>query len=117
VPDSEFARPRFCSRCGRPIVVDDASFCKDCGAALGPRRWMKRDPGFNPVMALVLSIIPGLGHVYRGRVARGIMWFFGVSFCYAAGLGLGVVIHFICASNAAFAGTVREDAFAAPRNR
>jgi TM2 domain-containing membrane protein YozV len=117
VPEGDFARPRFCSRCGRPIVVSDAAFCKDCGAPLGPRGWIKRDPGFNPVVALVLSAIPGLGHIYRGRVLGGIMWFFGVLFSYTAGLGLGIIIHFICASNAAFAGTVREDVFTPRRAR
>jgi hypothetical protein len=117
VPEPDFARPRFCSRCGRPIVVNDAAFCKECGAPLGPRGWIKRDPGFNPVMALVLSAIPGLGHIYRGQVLKGIFWFFGVASCYAASPGLGVVIHFICAWNAAFSGTFRDDAFATPRSR
>ena len=98
-------------------MVNDAAFCKNCGAPLGPAGWIKRDPGFNPVLALVLSAIPGLGHVYRRLVLRGIMWFFGVSVCYATGLGLGVTMHFICAANAAFAGTLRDDRFATPRAR
>jgi len=110
-------QPRFCSRCGKPVVVKDASFCKECGAPLNASLWIRQNPGFNPVMAAILSMIPGLGHLYRGRVGRGIMWFFGVSFAYGASFPLGVLIHVICAANAALAGTISDDAFATPRVR
>lgn len=110
-------RPRFCSGCGKPVVVRNAVFCKECGAPLTQTIWIKRDPGFNPILAALLSVVPGLGHLYRGRIARGIMWFFGVSFAYGASLGLGILIHVICASNAALAGTIADDAFSVPRMR
>jgi len=109
VAEAEFEKPRFCSRCGQPIVVADASFCKSCGAPVTRFPLLRRDPGFSPVLALVLSIIPGVGHIYRGKPWRGILWFFGVSFAYSAAPPLGVLIHLICAANAAFAGALRED--------
>jgi hypothetical protein len=37
------------------------------------------------------------------------LWFFGVSFAYGMGPQLGILIHLICAANAAFSGTLRED--------
>ena len=100
--DRDFEKPRFCSRCGAPIVVAEASFCKSCG----------RNPGFNPVLALLLSIVPGVGHIYRGRPFKGVMWFFFVSIAYGMGPPLGILIHVICAANAAFSGTLREDMLA-----
>jgi len=109
VPEIEFEKPRFCSRCGQPIVVADASFCKACGAPITRSPLMRGASGFSPMLALLLSIVPGVGHIYRGKPLRGIMWFFGVSFAYAANPPLGVLIHIICAANAAFSDAVRED--------
>jgi hypothetical protein len=59
----------------------------------------------------VLSNIPGLGHIYKGRPARGLTWFFGVAFAYSVGLPLGLLLHVICASNAALKGALEDDAF------
>jgi TM2 domain-containing membrane protein YozV len=112
VAEGEFEKPRFCSRCGQPIVVADASFCKSCGAPITRSPLLRRDSGFNPVLALLLSIVPGVGHIYRGKPFKGILWFFGVSFAYGATPPLGVLIHIICAVNAAFSNTLREDVLA-----
>jgi hypothetical protein len=112
VPETDFETPRFCARCGQPIVVDDARFCKSCGAAL-TYPLIRRDPGFSPIVALVLSIVPGVGHIYRGKLFKGVMWFFGVSLAWTAGgPGLGILVHIICAANAAFSGVIGEDAMA-----
>ncbi len=97
--------------------MDDARFCKSCGAAL-TYPLIRRDPGFSPIIALVLSIVPGVvvpgvGHIYRGKLLRGMLWFFGVSLAYTAGGPvMGPLIHFICAANAAFSGVIDEDAMA-----
>jgi len=112
VPETEFETPRFCARCGQPIVVDDARFCKSCGAPLTRFPLIRRDPGFSPMLAFVLSIVPGVGHIYRGKLLRGMMWFFGVSLAYSMGPVMGALIHFICAANAAFSGVIGEDAMA-----
>ena len=61
------------------------------------------------MLALVLSIVPGVGQIYRGKPLRGILWFFGVSLAYGMGPPLGILIHLICAANAAFSGALRED--------
>jgi hypothetical protein len=107
VPDADFdATPRFCSRCGLPIVVEGASFCKECGAALRASDMVRRQPGMRPAIAFLLSIIPGLGHIYQGHPSRGVMWFFGVVVAYGAG-PIGYLLHLICAVNAASYGTDR----------
>ncbi len=94
------------------MVVTGAEFCKDCGAPLAGSRFFAKNPGFNPVMAAILSLVPGLGHVYKGRPGRGAVWFFVVSFAYAASPSFGLLMHLICAANAALKGAVDEHAFA-----
>jgi TM2 domain-containing membrane protein YozV len=48
----------------------------------------------SPGVAAVLSVIlPGLGHVYAGRVLAGAVWFLATSFGYWAILVPGVLIH------------------------
>ena len=64
------------------------------------------------MLALVLSIVPGVGHIYRGKPMRGMLWFFGVLFAYTMGPPLGILIHIICAANAAFSGALHEDMMA-----
>jgi hypothetical protein len=49
---------------------------------------------------MLLSVVPGLGHWYSGRRGRGVVWFFGVLFCYSAGYPVGLIMHVICAGNA-----------------
>ena len=110
--EGEFEAPRFCARCGQPIVVADATFCKSCGAPLTRFPLLRRNHGFNPLIALVLSIVPGVGHIYRGMPFKGIMWFFGVGFAWLIAPPLATLLHIICAANAAFSGLVREDAMA-----
>jgi TM2 domain-containing membrane protein YozV len=111
VAEADFEKPRFCSRCGQPIVVAEASFCKSCGAPVTQFPLMRRNV-FNPVLALILSIVPGVGHIYRGKPFKGIMWFFFVSIAYGMGAPFGILIHIICAANAAFSDAIREDMLA-----
>jgi hypothetical protein len=117
VPDAQADSPRYCSRCGQPVVVAGATFCKECGAELTTIRWLRVAPGYNPVVAAALSFVPGLGHLYRGRLTRAILWFVGVTAAYTMGFAFGVFIHIICATNAALAGAIRDDVFARARRR
>ena len=111
MPETDFEQAHYCWRCGQPVVVTGAQFCKECAAPLADGHFFALNPGFNPVLAAVLSIVPGLGHMYKGRPARGVMWFFGVAFAYSAGLPVGLLLHLICASNAALKGALEDDAF------
>jgi TM2 domain-containing membrane protein YozV len=48
----------------------------------------------SPGLAAVLSVlIPGLGHVYAGRIGAGLLWFLATSFGYWAILVPGFLIH------------------------
>ena len=61
-----------------------------------------------PLFAFLLSIIPGLGHIYQGHVVRGIVWFFAVAIAHSAG-PIGYLLHLICAVSAASYGSPRYD--------
>lgn len=118
MPDPEFfSRPRFCSQCGQPIVVEGASFCKECGAPLERTGIISRDIGLRPVIAFVLSVIPGLGHVYQGHPWRGIAWFFGVIAAWNASPPLGFLLQLICAANAAIYDTIQQRVLAKRKRR
>ncbi|HLI80733.1 MAG TPA: hypothetical protein VKV03_12170 [Candidatus Binataceae bacterium] len=108
MPEADYERPRFCSRCGLPVSVEGASFCKECGAGLEGSQNLAREGTLRPLVAFLLSIIPGLGHIYQGHVTRGVVWFFGVAMAYGAG-PIGYLLHLICAVSAASYGSNRYD--------
>lgn len=92
-------------------MVADASFCKDCGAPLG-MVWIRHDLTWKPLIAAALSFVPGLGHLYRRRPFRGLGWFFGVTVAYTLNYTFGLMLHLVCAANAALAGAIRPEALA-----
>jgi hypothetical protein len=113
MPDPRSQRARFCSQCGSAVVVDDASFCKECGAPLPNTVWLGPAAMLPTRKLLLLSLIPGLGHWYKGQRLRGIAWFFAVMLFYTFPLPIGFLMHAICAGNAAFGGTLRDGPLAA----
>src|SRR5215469_3130723 len=113
MPDPRIERPRFCAQCGAPVVVADANFCKDCGAPLANTVWFNSDISWRPRVAVALSIVPGLGHWYKGERARGLLWFIFVPMFYLSSAPvLGILLHLICACNAGLGGAIREEAIA-----
>jgi hypothetical protein len=98
--DTGTTRARFCSQCGQPVTVAEAVFCKQCGAKLGAAGWLG-EIASPAVIAVVLSVVPGLGHFYAGRTGRAIGWFFGTLWAYEISTSLGVLIHLVCAVSAA----------------
>ncbi len=88
-------------------MVEGAAFCKECGAPLEGTGLIRREVGIRPVIAFVLSVIPGLGHIYQGHPWRGIVWFFAIVIAYTASQPLGFLLHLVCAANAAVYDTIR----------
>jgi hypothetical protein len=117
MPEQRIERARFCSQCGGAVVVRDANFCKECGAPLPNTVWLNPTITWNPWTAALLSVVPGLGHWYRGAWMRGFAWFVAVLFFYGLAPAMGLLIHLICAGNAALDGALREDALSARRGR
>lgn len=48
------------------------------------------------VAALLTIILPGLGHVYRGKVAEGVLWCVCVQLAYMLFILPGLVLHILC---------------------
>lgn len=85
------SREVLCPFC-RDLIRADALKCKHCGEILDPalreERSRERSRGrFNPGIAALLSfLIPGLGQIYKGQVASGMLWFFFIAFLYGIGI-------------------------------
>lgn len=113
MPEPRIERPRFCAQCGAPVVVADANFCKNCGAPLAHTVWFNSNISWRPRVAVALSIVPGLGHWYKGERVRGLLWFIFVPLFYFSNAPvLGFLLHVICACNAGLGGAIREEAIA-----
>jgi len=67
--------------------------------------WFKADLRWNPLLALALSIVPGLGQFYKGQRAFAAGWFLLVVVAYTAP-PLGYLLHAVCALNALLAGAI-----------
>jgi len=109
MPDPHIERAHFCAQCGAAVVVADAVFCKNCGAPLPNAVWHS-NISWRPAIAIALSVLPGLGHWYKGEWRRGLLWFIFVMILYSYVAALGLLLHLICACNAGLAGAIREDA-------
>ena len=59
----------------------------------GSKRW-------SPFIAMCLSIVPGLGQLYKGQLLRGLLWFLATAIGYSLIIP-GPILHVICAFNAA----------------
>jgi hypothetical protein len=114
--DAILDRARFCSQCGKPVTVADAIYCKDCGAPLAGTEWLSRNITWRPMVALALSVIPGLGHIYKHQQRAAVAWFVAVAATYSMAASLGFMLHAICAMNATLSGAVREEAFTRRHN-
>ncbi len=55
----------------------------------------------SPGAAFVLSLIPGVGHLYAGRVGSGVGWLVATFVAYSSAPALGFFLHVICAAMAA----------------
>jgi hypothetical protein len=51
---------------------------------------------FNRWVAGLLSVVPGLGHCYKGEVGPGITWLFVALAAYSFSAALGLILHGFC---------------------
>lgn len=84
---------KYCPQCGHALANENAKFCDECGANIGPgpaapvggpapapgsQPNVVTEEDKSPVIAALCSlIIPGLGQVYDGKTERGFAVFFG----------------------------------------
>lgn len=91
IPESD--EREYCRNCGEELPYRQGEWppslpklCPSCGVRIkDPIRYGSRNGQGrthieklkNPILAALLSIIPGLGHAYNGKVGRGLLFFFG----------------------------------------
>ena len=83
----------------RIIQMDEA-----CRAAVSrPVQRMESEPlrrRWRPRTAFLLSLFPGLGHLYRGSARGGLVWIVITALAYIAWPPLGTACHVLCALHA-----------------
>ena len=91
---NKLKRCNFCSE----IVLAEAKKCKHCGEFLDPKLRTSPLPEqkWNPVTVALLSLlVPGGGHIYRGKPVRGFLWLIFVAVGYRVYLFPGIFLHLI----------------------
>ncbi len=86
--DSRPTDVRTCPLCDTPLDPEHPNQCPKCDWVLGYRRERARPVGTRrDALAILLSVVPGLGHLYKGHMSQGIFLMFGGAFAiFAAGL-------------------------------
>lgn len=79
-----------CPLCDAPLDPANPSECTKCDWHVGYERQPDETVGnTRDIAAVVLSIIPGLGHIYKGHRATGVLYMIGsvfaFAFCFLAG--------------------------------
>ena len=78
-PTSEMALaadPRSCPVCGYTLP-GDAKHCPHCNWVRGSSAGETAEGQASDVVAVILSVIPGLGHVYKGQRLLGLIFVIG----------------------------------------
>jgi hypothetical protein len=82
------------------MISKNAHACTQCD-------WTRTDPETaegkaSDAIAVLLSVIPGLGHIYKGHKLAGVLWMFGaipvgifVLIAAFASAGFGIVLFFL----------------------
>lgn len=102
----------YCPMCGRAISAT-APVCPGCGhpmVAGGVRAtaFELREKQWHPGVAAVLSfLIPGLGQIYKGQIANGLVWFVLTGLGYFFFVIPGIVLHVCCIFGAAMGNPYR----------
>jgi hypothetical protein len=83
--DSKVTETRTCPLCGATLDPANPNECPKCDWTIGYRRRQASAGGTNrDVIALFLSVIPGLGHIYKGHTVTGVLLTFGGVFAVLA---------------------------------
>src|SRR5581483_6756823 len=93
----------LCPYCGH-LLPKDAKHCDRCDWTQGATETAEGKA--SDAMAVIFSIIPGLGHIYKGHKLAGFLWMFGaipvgifvlLAAFASAGWGLGLFFFYLIA--------------------
>ena len=89
---NRLTRCKYCSE----IVLVEAKKCKHCGEFLNQELTETLPLKWNPVTAALLSLlVPGGGHIYRGKPIKGFAWLLFVAAGYTLYIVPGILLHLI----------------------
>src|SRR5881296_225052 len=92
-PESTAADQMPCPYCGH-LLPKDAQSCDRCDWTPGATETAEGKA--SDAVAVILSIIPGLGHIYKGHKLAGFLWIFVLLAAFAsAGWGLGLFFFYL----------------------
>jgi hypothetical protein len=84
--DSKVTDTRTCPLCGAALDPNNPNECPKCDWTIGYRRRQATAGGTKrDFAALFLSVIPGLGHMYKGHMLTGALLMMGGIFATLAG--------------------------------
>src|SRR3982751_2032998 len=93
-----------CPYCGHPLPKD-AERCDRCDWTRGATETAEGKA--SDAIAVIFSIIPGLGHIYKGHKLAGFLWMFGaipagifvfLAAIASAGFGAGLFLFYLAAA-------------------
>ncbi len=84
-PLNETATHTHCPLCGAALDPASQNECPKCDWVLGYRRRETTDAGsVRDRLAVLFSIVPGLGHIYKGHRLLGAILMLGSAFAFSA---------------------------------
>jgi hypothetical protein len=83
--DSKVTEMRTCPLCGTTLDPANPNECPKCDWTIGYRRHKASAGGSRrDMIALLISVIPGLGHIYKGHTLTGALLMLGGVFAVLA---------------------------------
>jgi hypothetical protein len=83
--DSKVADTRTCPLCGATLDPANPNECPKCDWTIGYRRRQASSGGNRrDMVALLISVVPGLGHIYKGHTLTGVLLMLGGLFAILA---------------------------------
>lgn len=83
--DSKATETRTCPLCGTTLDPEHPNECPKCDWTIGYRRRHESTAGsYRDIASVFMSVIPGLGHIYKGHVLTGTLLMLGGVFAILA---------------------------------
>jgi len=83
--DAKATDQRTCPLCDTPLDPGNPNECPKCDWTLGYRRRQSAPVGTSrDTAAMLLSVVPGLGHIYKGHLLTGLLFMAGAAFAVVA---------------------------------
>jgi len=79
-------QPHNCPLCDAPLPLDSLDACTKCDWVTSRTKPPQAGAGFRDRVSVALSVIPGLGHIYKGHRLTGALYMLGACFAIFAAI-------------------------------